>query len=78
MQPQHLSAVFENPPYPHGHEGFDSIIVIILYDKKPLVMNVAKEGFEPPIASPELAVLPLHYMALCKLPIFSDWQFGTI
>ena len=27
-------------------------------------MYVAKEGFEPPIASPELAVLPLHYLAL--------------
>ena len=41
-------------------------------------MYVAKEGFEPPIASPELAVLPLHYLALCKLPIFADWQFVTI
>ena len=41
-------------------------------------MYVAKEGFGPPIASPELAVLPLHYLALCKLPIFADWQFVTI
>ena len=25
---------------------------------------VAKDGFEPPIARSELAVLPLHYMAI--------------
>ena len=35
---------------------------------------VAKDGFEPPIARSELAVLPLHHMAFLKLPIFTDWQ----
>ena len=42
-------------------------IILINLSKKSKINEknhfVAKDGFEPPIARSELAVLPLHYMA---------------